>query len=45
MAAVEVAAAIIRQDHRVLACRRRADQPHPHKSGIPQSAFSLNGLR
>jgi len=35
MAAVEVAAAIIRQDHRVLACRRRADQPHPHKWEFP----------
>jgi len=32
---LEVAAAIIRHDNRVLACRRRADQPHPHKWEFP----------
>ena len=35
MAAVEVAAAVIARGRSVLACRRRADQPHPDKWEFP----------
>ena len=35
MAAVEVAAGLITHGPALLACRRRADQPHPHKWEFP----------